>query len=77
MAEIRNVTAKEFLGRQLRESREQVERAQAALSGFAAEHPNVADYVPNKEPRPSLSQAKPYLQSGRRSGLLDFMQLTT
>src|SRR5919197_1579039 len=37
-----DVTAKEFLGRQLRESREQVERAEAALSRFAAEHPVVA-----------------------------------
>jgi capsular exopolysaccharide synthesis family protein len=37
-----NVTAKDFLGRQLRESREQVERAEAALSRFAADHPNVA-----------------------------------
>src|SRR5207249_5995021 len=37
-----DVTAKEFLGRQLRESRDQVDRAEAALSRFAAEHPNVA-----------------------------------
>src|SRR5205823_4227800 len=37
-----DVTAKEFLGRQLRESREHAERAEAALSRFAAEHPNVA-----------------------------------
>ena len=37
-----DVTAKEFLARQLRESREQVERAEAALSRFAAEHPAVA-----------------------------------
>jgi capsular exopolysaccharide synthesis family protein len=37
-----NATAKDFLGRQLRESRERVERAQAALSSFAAAHPNVA-----------------------------------
>src|SRR5439155_21606665 len=37
-----DITAKEFLGSQLRESRERVERAEAALGRFAAEHPNVA-----------------------------------
>src|SRR2546425_9462337 len=37
-----DVTAKEVLGRQLREAREHAERAEAALSRFAAEHPNVA-----------------------------------
>src|SRR5437867_5418145 len=37
-----DVTAQEFLGRQLEEARQQVERAEAALSPFAAEHPNVA-----------------------------------
>ena len=37
-----DVTAQEFLGRQLDESRQQVERGEAALSRFAAEHPNVA-----------------------------------
>ena len=37
-----DVTAKEFLGRQIRESREQVESAEAALARFASEHPNVA-----------------------------------
>jgi succinoglycan biosynthesis transport protein ExoP len=37
-----DVTAKEFLGRQIRESRDQVESAEAALAHFAAEHPNVA-----------------------------------
>src|SRR5213594_2683650 len=37
-----DVTAQEFLGRQLEESRQQVERTEAALSRFAAEHPNVA-----------------------------------
>jgi capsular exopolysaccharide synthesis family protein len=37
-----DVTAKEFLGRQIQESREQVEAAEAALARFATEHPNVA-----------------------------------
>src|SRR5882724_8124550 len=37
-----DVTAQEFLGRQLEEARQQVERTEAALSRFAAEHPNVA-----------------------------------
>src|SRR5437879_5960374 len=37
-----DVTAQEFLGRQLEETRQQVERTEAALSRFAAEHPNVA-----------------------------------
>jgi capsular exopolysaccharide synthesis family protein len=37
-----DVTAKEFLGRQIKESREQVESAEAALSRFATEHPNIA-----------------------------------
>jgi succinoglycan biosynthesis transport protein ExoP len=36
------VTAKDFLGRQLKESEENLERAQQALERFAAEHPNVA-----------------------------------
>ncbi len=36
------VTAKDFLGRQLRESEDNLERAQRALEAFAAEHPNVA-----------------------------------
>src|SRR5437879_6905919 len=37
-----DVTAQEFLGRQLEEARQQVGRTEAALSHFAAEHPNVA-----------------------------------
>ncbi len=37
-----DVTAKEFLGQQIKESREQVEAAEAALARFATEHPNVA-----------------------------------
>src|SRR5437016_5275772 len=37
-----DVTAQEFLGRQLEEARQQVGRTEAALSRFAAEHPNVA-----------------------------------
>jgi polysaccharide biosynthesis transport protein len=37
-----DVTAKEFLGQQMREARERVERAQQALRGFAAEHPSIA-----------------------------------
>jgi len=37
-----DVAATEFLAQQLRESRDRVERAEAALSRFAAEHPNVA-----------------------------------
>ncbi len=37
-----NVTAKDFLGRQLRESRERVERAEDALGRFSAANPNVA-----------------------------------
>src|SRR6266446_2052223 len=37
-----DVTAQEFLGRQLEEARQQVERTEAALSRFAAQHPNVA-----------------------------------
>ncbi len=37
-----DVTAKEFLGQQMREARERVERAQQALRRFAAEHPAIA-----------------------------------
>jgi len=37
-----DVTAQEFLGRQLDEARKQVEGAEAALSRFAVEHPSVA-----------------------------------
>src|SRR6266516_6359388 len=37
-----DVTAQEFLGRQLEEARKQVEGAEAALSRFAVEHPSVA-----------------------------------
>ena len=37
-----DVTAKDFLGRQLLESRQQLEKAQDALARFAADHPNVA-----------------------------------
>jgi capsular exopolysaccharide synthesis family protein len=37
-----DVTAKEFLARQIRQSEEQVERAESALEGFAVEHPDVA-----------------------------------
>lgn len=37
-----NVTAKDFLGRQLRESREQVQQAEEALGRFSTEHPDVA-----------------------------------
>jgi succinoglycan biosynthesis transport protein ExoP len=37
-----NVTAKDFLGRQLQESRDHVEAAEAALRQFASEHPDVA-----------------------------------
>jgi succinoglycan biosynthesis transport protein ExoP len=37
-----DVTAKDFLGQQLRESREKVENAEAALRRFGTEHPNVA-----------------------------------
>ena len=37
-----DVTAKDFLGRQLLESRQQLEKAQDALGRFAADHPNVA-----------------------------------
>ena len=37
-----DVTAKDFLGQQLRESRAKVENAEAALRRFGTEHPNVA-----------------------------------
>src|SRR4029077_3436597 len=37
-----DVTAKEFLGRQLREARERVERAQEALRRFSSDHPDIA-----------------------------------
>ena len=37
-----DVTAKEFLGKQLEEARERVERAEGALKAFATDHPNVA-----------------------------------
>ena len=37
-----NATAEDFLGRQLADSRANLERVQAALSGFAAGHPSVA-----------------------------------
>jgi succinoglycan biosynthesis transport protein ExoP len=39
---VTNVTAKAFLGQQLRESQQRIERSEAALRAFAAEHPNVA-----------------------------------
>jgi succinoglycan biosynthesis transport protein ExoP len=37
-----DVTAKEFLGQQMREARERVEHAQESLRRFAAEHPDIA-----------------------------------
>jgi polysaccharide biosynthesis transport protein len=37
-----DVTAKEFLAQQLRETRERVERAQEALRKFSSEHPDIA-----------------------------------
>jgi capsular exopolysaccharide synthesis family protein len=37
-----DVTAKDFLGQQMREARERVERAQESLRRFAAEHPDIA-----------------------------------
>src|SRR5207244_7969301 len=37
-----DVTAQEFLGRQLEEARQQVGRTAAAVGRFAAQHPNVA-----------------------------------
>jgi len=37
-----DVTAKDFLGRQLLESRQQLDKAQDTLGRFAADHPNVA-----------------------------------
>jgi polysaccharide biosynthesis transport protein len=37
-----DVTAKEFLGQQMREAHERVERAQESLRRFAAEHPDIA-----------------------------------
>jgi capsular exopolysaccharide synthesis family protein len=37
-----DVTAKEFLGKQLEEARSRVEQAEGALKGFATDHPNVA-----------------------------------
>lgn len=39
---VTNVTAKAFLGEQLREARERIDRAEAALSAYAGQHPNVA-----------------------------------
>ncbi|MCW5889156.1 MAG: polysaccharide biosynthesis tyrosine autokinase [bacterium] len=39
---VTNVTAKAFLGEQLREARDKIDRAEAALRAFAAEHPSVA-----------------------------------
>jgi succinoglycan biosynthesis transport protein ExoP len=37
-----DVTAKDFLGQQMREARDRVERAQESLRRFAAEHPDIA-----------------------------------
>jgi len=37
-----DVTARDFLGQQMREARERVERAQESLRRFAAEHPDIA-----------------------------------
>lgn len=37
-----DVTAKEFLGKQLEEARDRVERAEGQLKSFATDHPNVA-----------------------------------
>jgi uncharacterized protein involved in exopolysaccharide biosynthesis len=39
---VTNVTAKAFLGEQLREARDKIDRAEASLRAFAAEHPSVA-----------------------------------
>jgi capsular exopolysaccharide synthesis family protein len=39
---VTNVTAKAFLGEQLRESRERIERAEEALGAFATQNPSVA-----------------------------------
>ena len=38
-----DVTAKEFLGRQMREAHDRVEHAEESLRRFAAEHPDIAD----------------------------------
>lgn len=39
---VTNVTAKAFLGEQLREARDKIDRAESALREFAAQHPSVA-----------------------------------
>ncbi len=39
---VTNVTAKAFLGEQLREARDRIDRAEETLSAFAGEHPSVA-----------------------------------
>lgn len=39
---VTNVTAKAFLGEQLREARDKIDRAEASLRAFSAEHPSVA-----------------------------------
>lgn len=58
-----DVAASQFLDRQLRQSREQVERAEASLSRFAAEHPNVAVNQEQKVAGQLIAQASQALSA--------------
>ena len=60
-----DVTAKEFLGQQLREARERVERAQEALRRFAAEHPDIAV---NEEEKTPVAAGAGRLESSHQGG---------
>lgn len=64
-----DVTAKEFLGRQLRESREKVESAEAALARFAGEHPNVAINQEQKTVVQRISELSTLLTSAEATRL--------
>ncbi len=64
-----DVTAKEFLGQQLREARERVERAEEALRRFATEHPNVAVNQEQKSPASRSASCRPSSPRPRATGI--------
>ncbi|HEV7734239.1 MAG TPA: polysaccharide biosynthesis tyrosine autokinase [Candidatus Binatia bacterium] len=73
-----NVTAKDFLGKQMHESRSRVEQAEDALGRFASAHPNIAINEEHKLVPQRLQELQTLLtkaESGRQSleTKLDFL----
>jgi capsular exopolysaccharide synthesis family protein len=66
-----DVTAKEFLARQIGQSEEQVDRAESALERFAAEHPDVAVNQEQKTVAQRITEGSSLLTKaeGERVGL--------